>query len=794
MPKYVGQSYQRKEDYRLLTGTGNFVADMKKFNMLEVSFVQSTHAHAKIKSIDTSEAEKMDGVLAVLTGEDIEGEIDPLPALNEFILPESMKEKINFDVKPCVEEILAKDRVIYSGQKVAVVLAENRYIAEDAAALVQIEYETLQATTDPFESMKEDALPIHANMENNIQANFHFSIGDVNKAFESAYDTFTTRIKIPRISGNPIETRGMLAKYEKHNNQLTMWTSTQLPYIVRRYLSNMLDLAENNVHVIAPDVGGAFGVKAAVFPEEILIGYLAKKFERPVKWIEDRMEHLTGSRHSRDQYHDIKVAFTKDGLITGIKNKLVVDCGVYSPHFLVGAYNAATHIPGTFKIKNYEITGKCVLTNKAPYVSYRGAGRPEGTFVMDRIVFHIAQRLHLNQAEVMRRNMVQPEEMPYDTGMYYSDGGRVIYDSGDYPQLLEKALEIADYDNLRKKQEQWKSEEKYMGIGVSTYIEATGAGPFEGALVRLDATGRIIVHGGSTAMGQGLETAFSQISADVFGLSPEQITVKIGDTGLLPHGRGSYGSRSAIVGGSAIKEASKKLRKKLFSAAGKLLEVNVKDLQMADGKIYSHEYPDKCMTLQELAIAAQPGPNNKIPTGTETGIEASSYFVPPSVTYSSGVHIAIVEVDKETGFIDILDYVLVHDCGKVLNPKLVEGQMQGGVAQGIGEAIYEEIVYDRIGQMVTGTFMDYLLPTAMEIPTANMGHLEIPATTNKLGLRGAGEGGILSSPGAIVNAVNDALKSLNVYIDEPSVNPSRVWQIIQHAEQEKNIEKNTILN
>ncbi|MGG1660210.1 xanthine dehydrogenase family protein molybdopterin-binding subunit [Brevibacillus sp. NRS-1366] len=782
MAKYVGQNVKRKEDYRLLTGTGQFVADIKLAGMVEATFVRSTHAHAIIKSIDTSGAKAMEGVYAVITAEDIEGEVEPFTVFTEFTIPEALEKSIQPIIKTCPEYLLAKDRVFYMGQPIAIVVAEDRYTAEDVADLIKIEYEPLPVVTDPYQAIEEDTIIIHPDLGNNVQAHFQLSTGDCKEAFAKADHMIKARIKTPRVSGNPLETRGVLATYEPRHGEMQVWSSTQVPFMVRKYLSLLVGLIENNIRVIAPEVGGGFGPKCSVYPEEMLIPYLSMKLKKPVRWIEDRLEHLQSTRHSRDQVHDVEVAFSGDGTILGLKDRFLQDNGAFNSFALCCAYNSAAHLRGIFKILNYEILGQVVLTNKTPNVPYRGAGRPEVVFVMDRIIDMIAEKLQMDPVEVMIKNMIQPEEMPYDQNMYYRDGAELIYDSGDYPAGLKKALEIVGYEEFRKQQAEMKQQGKYIGIGISSYIEGTGIGPHEGAMVRLDSTGHIIAHVGSSPHGQSHETTLSQICADEFNVNPEQVTVKAGDTGLLQYGTGTFASRGAVTAGSAVQIASERLREKLLAIAGEMLEVAPADLEMNDGKVYHRELPERFVTLKEIALAARPGPRSKVPKGMEPGAEVSHYFVPPTVTFSSGFHIALVEVDKSTGFVDILRYIVVHDCGKVLNPMIVDGQIQGGVAQGIGGALYEEIVYNESGQLLTGTYMDYLLPTSMEIPVVEMGHQESLSKRNPMGIKGVGEGGAISPPAAIANAVIDAMRPLTICINDLPISPYRLRQLILEAE------------
>ncbi|HWO95440.1 MAG TPA: xanthine dehydrogenase family protein molybdopterin-binding subunit [Bacillus sp. (in: firmicutes)] len=783
MAKYVGQSIRRKEDYRLVTGTGQFVGDIQMANMAEAVFVRSTHAHAIIKGIDITEAKALDGVYTILTGLDVDGKIKPLVQFESHCaLPPNLEEAINPTIRFCYEDVLAKKKVMYVGQPIAVVVAENRYVAEDAADLIKVEYEPLPVVVDPFKSLEKDAPLIQDHLEHNVQADFHVTTGDAIQALKDADHILKARIQTPRVSSNPLETRGVVATYENRTDQLHVWSSTQLPFEVRTYLARSLDLVEQNIRVTAPDVGGGFGPKGGVHPEEIMIPYLSRLLKRPIKWIEDRLEHLTSARHSRDQIHDIEVAYKQDGTILGIKDQFIIDSGAVNYFGLTCAYNSAYHLRGAYKIRNYDISCQIVLTNKTPNVPFRGAGRPEVVFVMDRIIDMVARKLKMDPVEVMQKNMIKAEDMPYDQGILVKDGARLIYDSGDYPAALEKALKMVDYEGFRVRQKELKKQGKLVGVGISTYVEGTGAGPFESAYVTIDGSGQVVAHLGASPQGQGHETVFSQICADELMLSPDKITIRVGDTANLAYGAGTYASRSAVNAGSAIQAASAKLREKVLAVAAAILDVKPSDLQIVDGKVFVESAPEKCVTYKEVADAARPGSRCKVPAGMEPGLQVTHYFVPPTVTFSSSVHIAMVEVDKETGFVDLKGYSVVHDAGKVINPMIVDGQVQGGIAQGIGAALYEEVVYDEKGQLLTGSYMDYLLPTSMEIPNVKKGHQEFLSTRNPLGIKGVGEGGAISPPAAIANAVVDALDPLEITINRLPISPSNLRQWIKEAE------------
>ncbi|MEH7249418.1 xanthine dehydrogenase family protein molybdopterin-binding subunit [Neobacillus niacini] len=787
MKKYVGQSIKRKEDYRLVTGTGQFVADIKLAGMLEAVFVRSPQSHARIRKIDISKAKELPGVHVILIGDDIKGKIKPITQFESHsAVPPNVAKEINPKIQFNYESVLAVDKVMYVGQPVAVVVADNRYIAEDAADLIKVDYEQLTPIVNPFEAMKEGSPLVQEQVEQNIQMEFHLNLGDARLAEQQADYILKTRVHTPRLSSNPIETRGVIADYDLRTEQTHVWSATQLPFEVRATIAHCLGWTEQNIRVTAPDVGGGFGPKGGVHPEEIAIPYISNLVGRPVKWVEDRLEHLTSARQSRDQIHDVVVAYRNDGTILSLRDEFVVDSGAVNFFGFTCAYNTAYHLRGAFKIPNFEVTSRIVLTNKTPNVPFRGAGRPEAVFTMDRVIDMIARKLKLDPVEVIKKNMIQAHEMPYDQGILVKDGARLIYDSGDYPAALNQALEMVEYDSFRKRQKELKKEGKNIGIGISTYVEGTGAGPFEGALLSVDSTGKVIAHLGASPQGQGHETVFAQIGADALGLTPDDIVIKVGDTAVLPFGAGTYASRSAVNAGSAMHEASLKLRKKIVAIAGIILGTPPEEVEMEDGKIFSKENRSHSITLQDVYKRARPAARPPLPPEIEPGLQVTHYFVPPTVTFASSVHIAEVEVDKETGFVELQNYSVVHDCGTVINPMIVDGQVQGGVAQGIGSALYEEIVYDQNGQLLTGTYMDYLLPTSMEIPTVKKGHQEFLSTRNPLGIKGVGEGGAISPPAAIANAIVDALSDLDIVINQLPVSPSRLRGLIKEAEKKQN--------
>ncbi len=743
--------------------------------MVEAVFVRSQVARARIAHIDTATARRMPGVVTVITASDLVGKVEPFTRfVDQEETPPGLAKVANPIVLPCPIEPLASDEVRYVGQPIAVVVAESRYIAEDAAEVISIEYEELPVIDNPEDAVHGYPDLVHADLGTNVQASFEVSVGNVEMAFESVSRTLSFKVHVPRLAANPIETRGVVAARDPSSGVLTVWSSTQVPYMVRTRIAEQLHLPEETVRVVAPDVGGGFGPKVNVYPEEVVLPYLALFLDRPVRWIEDRQEHLLAAMHSRDQVHFVKVGFTDDGYIVAIEDSFLLDAGAYNPFSLTCAYNTAAHLRGPYKVPNFHIKGACVLTNKSPNGPYRGAGRPEAVFVMDKILALVAAATGLDPAEVFRRNLISPAELPYDQGMPYRDGARIIYDSGDYPAALNKALELCEYDSLRADQARLKAEGRYVGVGLSFYIEGTGLGPFEGSTVRVEGSGEVVVHAGSTPHGQSHQTTLAQICADELGVPFASVRVRAGDTGLLPYGVGTFASRSLVTAGTAVARATKVVKDKVLAVAAELLEVNPADLVIEDGVIHPLGVPSRAVDLKAVAKAASPGPRAVSIAGVEGGISATSYFVPETVTFSYGVHAATVEVDPELGTVEILRYIVVHDCGRIVNPLVVEGQVQGGVAQGIGSALYEEFIYGSGGQPLTTTFMDYLLPGSTEIPPVTQIHLQIPSPRNELGVKGVGEGGAIPPPAAIGNAIIDALGAAAVDLPELPFTPERI--------------------
>ena len=777
---FIGRSVKPDKSSRFITGNGMYVSDIRLPNMLHAALLRSMHAHARIRAVDVKEALRLDGVVGVWTGREIEGRISPFPESFE-IHPARWLE----GVKPVLQgprpTALAQEKVHYVGEPVAIIVAEDRPKAEDAIDAIVVEYEGLPVVVDPEESLQPRATLVHEGSNNNVVFSFRIEKGNVDGALGAAPYTLRERFRHHRYCAAPLEGRGVVAWVEPKTNILTVWSSTQMPHLVRRQIAAQLSLPEETVRVIAPDIGGGFGPKVFVYPEEILVPFLALQLGCPVKWIEDRTEHFISTAHGRDQLHDVECAFDEEGHILAFRDRFLLDNGAYNPMGLTDAYNTAAHLQGPYKVPALSISGTCVSTNKVPNAPYRGAGRPEAVFVMERCIDSIAARLRLDPAEVRRRNFVQPDEMPYHAGILYRDGEPIRYDSGNYPETLTRALEAAGYDELRRRQQGLRQRGRYLGVGIGCYVEGTGVGSFEGARVRIDASGQLIIATGATGHGQGHETVFAQIAADLWGVTPDKVSLVEGDTASIPFGCGTFGSRSTVNVGSAIYGASARLKEKVVRLAAHILEANPDDLELGDGKVFIRGLPQRALSFSELARAAVPGWASKLPAGLEPGLEATFYFVPPTVTWANAAHVAMIEVEIDTGIIKLLDYVVSHDAGKLINPLLVDGQIHGGVAQGIGAALYEEIAYDQNGQLLSGSFVNYLLPGAMEVPNIKTVHLESPSPLNPLGVKGLGEGGAIAPPAAIANALADALLPFTVRVNEIPLSPNRVMELVAGA-------------
>jgi aerobic carbon-monoxide dehydrogenase large subunit len=776
--RYFGASVSRREDPRLLRGSARYVDDIKLPGLLHATIVRSPHAHARIRTIRVEAARARPDVAGVYGFADLAAWMKPLPTAGAA--PASLASHIGLHTRVTPQYPLARDRVRFVGEPVAVVVARSRAAAEDAAEQVEVEYEPLPAVVETEAALAPEAPRLFPEWDSNVALRFTHAIGNSEAAFQAADVVVRERFRVHRYTGVPVECRGMVVEPHPVEPHLTLWDATQFPHFVQSALVEVLGWPAHRIRVAAPDVGGGFGVKANLYPEEVLIPLVAMQLRKPVKWIEDRREHLMTAIHSREQVHDIEIAAMRDGRIVAVRDRLLVDQGAYNAWGIVQPYNTVAHLLGLFRIPNFAAEAQVVLTNKSPHAPYRGAGRPEAVFVMDRAVDRLAQALGLDPAELRRRNFVPAAAMPYDTGQLYRDGQPLIYDSGNFPEALEKALEAIGYEAFRSEQETLRAQGIYRGIGISSYIEGTGVGPYEGATVAVDASGGVVVATGACSQGQGHETTFAQLAADAIGVPVERVTVINADTAEIPMGVGTFASRSAVVAGSAVHEAAGRVRDKLAQAAGALLEAAADDIDIDEGQAFVRGAPQSAVSLARVVQAALP--TFAAPGPVEADFAATVYRQVPTVTYASAVHVVLVEVDVATGAVQLLRYVVAHDCGRVINPMIVDGQIYGGVAQGIGGGLYEELIYDAAGQFLSGSLMDYLLPTAVEVPPIDIIHLEYPSPRNPLGIKGVGEGGAVSPPAAIANAVEDALRPFGVCIREAPLSPARVLQLIKQGQ------------
>ena len=763
---YVGRSLPRREDRRLLVGRGQFVADLKFPDTLHAVFVRSQVAHARIRSVDLSRAAASPGVAYVLN--------PPVPD-TQLALPRKWATQVQHKFLNPQQSLLAHDKVRHVGEAVAVILAENRYLAEDAAELVTLDLEPLPAIVDPEAALEPGAPILHDKYNTNMIGEFRLAKGDVEAALARAPHRLKRRFYHHRYGAIPMECRGVVSVYDERADAITIWSSCQVVHWLRREASTVLNMPEARIRCVALDVGGGFGVKGHVYPEELLIAFLARAVKRPVRWIEDRHEHFMSACHSRDQIHDVEAGFDDDGRLLAFRDSFIADCGAWNPIGAGISYNTAVHLPGPYKFDNFAVHARIAATSKVPNAPYRGAGRPEATFAMERTMDLIAGELGLDPADVRLRNMVPHKEMPYRLGIPYRDGETIVYDSGDYPKALQQALDgIGGVAAFRARQKKARGEGRYLGLGLGCYVEGTGVGPFEGATVRIDPTGKVYVASGACPQGQGMETIFSQVVADAWKVKPDDVVMALADTSAISIGFGTIASRSTVTLSSAIHYASEILREKAFAIAANMLECAPGDLELRSGAIGVVGVPGNEVTLASVAKAARPGWDHGRPQGMPAGLEETYYYEPPTVTWSYASHAAIVEVDIRTGRLSIEKYVVVHDCGVVVNPMLVEGQIRGGTIQGLGGALLEEFAYDSEGQLLTGSFMDYLLPTAADFPDIELIHQHSPSPLNPLGVKGVGEGSAISPPVVIANAVSDALAPFKMEFNSTPIRPEQI--------------------
>jgi len=789
--RLIGARVPRNEDPRLLRGLGCFLDDIDPPGVLHGAGLRSPHAHARLRSIDARKARALPGVHLVLTAADL----GPLDEPGPLLIPHPGL------TRPRTQRPLARDEVRYAGELVAFVVADDRYLAEDAVGLIDVDYEPLPVVADLASAGRAGSPLVHADVPSNRAGRVLQRVGDADAAFASAAHVLRERLAIERSCGSPLEARGVVAQHDPRSGTLRVWTSTQAPLPIKNGLARIFGLPEFQVEVVAPDTGGGFGTKILLlYPEEILVPHAAMRLGRPVKWTEDRIEHLTSASHERGQLHDVEVALDAAGRILGLRDRFLHDAGAYTPYGIVIPLITSTQLPGPYRIRHYQVEFDVLYTNKVMTTPYRGAGRPHGAFVMERVIGLIARALGLEPAEVRRRNLIQPAEFPWDVGLTFQDGGPTRYDSGNYPAGLEMALEAVGARDFRASQAEGRAHGRYRGLGVACYVEGTGIGPYEGAHVRVEPSGKVFVATGLTTQGQGHQTTFAQIAAEALGCAPADVTVVTGDTGRFNWGAGTFASRALVTSGNAVAVAAGKVRDKALRLASSLLEASPADVELIDGVARVRGVPERRLTLGALATVANPiryaygkeaaeaalrlvkpraGP--VLAGGEEPGLEAHGYYAPPQATFASGCHAAIVEVDIETGQVWFEKYVVQHDCGVMVNPTIVEGQIHGGVAQGIGGALYERLAYDDGGQLLAGSFVDFLMPTAAEVPPVTVVHLETRSPLNPLGVKGVGEAGAIPVPALVAEAIEDALAPFGVRVREMPLDPPRLLALIQQG-------------
>jgi len=779
--QYIGRPVLRREDRKLLKGRGQFVDDIELPRLAHLAFVRSPHAHARIRAIDTTAARALPGVLGVFTGQDLAGVCKPMRV--EVRLP---------GYRATSRPVLAIDKARFAGDAVAVVVADSRYIAEDGADLVQVDYEPLRAVADLEQALEPDAPLVHDEIGTNVLFRSEFKAGDVDAAFASAHRVLRETFRSTRVAGVPLEGRGVVASWDPGLETLTEWSSTQIPHLLRTALADLLDLAEPRVRVVAPDVGGGFGTKAHVYPEELAAAALTIKLERPVKWIQDRREDLMTSVHSRDHQYRVEVAIDRDGVIQGVRLRLLSGAGAFAS-FPFGCTleptGGARMMVGPYRIRNYAYEAYAIAAHTCPSGAYRGVAQPTAFFTIEGMMDRIGRALGLDPAEVRFRNLIQPHEFPYVNVV------GVRYETGSYSQALRRALDMIEYEDYRRQQNPSRLQDgKYRGIGICCMTEISGIGSagwaprgvsrvpgFDSAMIKVEPTGHVTAILSAAAQGQGHETTFAQVVADALGVDIEKVTVLEGDTALGLYGTGTFASRSVVATGGAVLKASAPLREKMVRIAAHLLEASPHDIELQNGRASVHGAPGKGVSVREIAETAYSITAARLPAGEEFGLASSAHYDPPPMTFANAAHVVQVAVDARTGRIELEKYAVVHDCGRVVNPMIVEGQIHGGIAQGLGEALMEAMVYDQDGQLQSASLMDYLLPTMADMPRVQVDHLESPSTDTLGGFKGVGEGGVIGSIPALANAVGDALAALGASVTLLPLTPDRVLELIERA-------------
>jgi len=770
----IGRSVPRVEDAQLLRGEARFIDDIVLPDMLHAVFARSRSAHARIARVDTAAAKAVSGVHAVLLYADLR------PLLTCDRIPLALAAAaVKFDAEPVC---LVRDEACYVGEPIALVIAGNRRIAEDAAALIEVDYDELPAVIDPREGLKPGTPRARLDCPDNLTAEHVVKYGEIDRIFSMSAHRFAEEFRMEKGCGLSIEPRGVIARYDANEDLLTVWDGTQTPHRAKTVMVQTLGLAEHQLRVVAPDVGGGFGPKAVFHPEEIAIPAAALLLRRPIKWVEDRLESFTATVQERRQIWDVEVAFDADGRLGAIGGRIYHDHGANVPYGVALPYNGITNMIGPYVLPALHLTASLCLTNMVPVAPTRGAGRPQGTFVMERVLDRIAKTLNLTRDEVRRRNLIPPEKMPYATPIKQRDGSVMAYDSGDYPECQRRALEAADWAGFEERRAAARREGRFLGIGLANYVEGTGRGPFESSAIRIGASGQIVVTSGATAQGQGTKTMLAQLAASVFGVAPDRVQVIDGDTAATALGLGAFASRQAVTAGNAVLLAAQSVAEKAKAAASALLEVAPEDLELKDGEVRVVGVPKLRKSLGEIARALGGLPGFALPGNLNPGLAAAVDYRPTGMTYTNGTHVAEVAVDPKSGAVRILRFIVVHDCGRMINPMMVEGQVRGGVVHGIGMTLFELMRFDDNGQPLAGTLADYLLPTVDVVPHIDIQHMESPSPLNPLGVKGAAESGTIGAPSAIVSAIEDALRPLDLRITELPILPPRLHALIRAAQ------------
>ena len=772
-PSGIGERVRRNEDARLLTGRALFVDDVQLDGLLHVAFLRSQHAHARLSSVDASAASSRAGVVAVYTALDLGDYWRPGPLL----VPPPPIPGLVFN--SCTQVPLAKDKLRHVGEPIAMVVAESRYLAEDALDDMVVEADPLPAAVELEAALGPGAPRVHDQLPSNLAAHVVQRKGDWAAAKARAHAVIKRRFRYDRGASAAIENRAVVAHWDSRAEELTVWDTTQAPIPIRNGLAQLLGLLESQVRVVAPFVGGGFGPKIMMFyPEEVLVPWAAMQLGRPVKWTEDRQENFFATTQERGQIHDAELAVTKEGKILGVKDVFLHDTGAYDPYGLTVPINSQCTLLGPYDIPSYESEFTAVFTNKTIVTPVRGAGRQHGVFVIERLLDFAAKELGIDRVEIRRKNLLRPDQFPFNNEILFQDSAPLTYDSGDYAPALDQALKVIDYKRfVREEQPRLKAAGRHVGIGVVCYVEGTGIGPYEGARVTIEPSGRVRLATGVGTQGQGHFTVFAQIVADVLGVDVTDVHVITGDTREFHWGTGTFASRGAVVAGSACHAAAARVREKILDLASRELKAAPADLVLDGGRVHVRGDPKAGIALGALALKANPL-RGAVRPGSEPGLEATAYFGPDRGSTANGVHAMLVEVDAETAQVEIKRYVVVHDCGRVINPMIVEGQIQGGVAHGIGNAFYEQLVYDEEGQLLNASFMDYLLPTATDVPNIETTHRETRSPLNPVGAKGVGEAGAIPTGPLFAQAVEDALAGSGLEICEIPLSPNRLFELM----------------